>query len=377
MLRTIATLAMMVVLFSIVSTGCRPDDAGTTASTDPALATAAAPVVKLAAPQDEGQKEQIMPRIADYYGNRRGALSLTFDDGFRQEVADAREILDPLGLKGTFFLIPMHMENPAMGGNMISWQQAKELHAAGHEIGTHGAIKEKLHEATDERLGFLINESWRLIREKTDVTPVTYALPGGSRATENVRRKILEKHYFIRSSAQFPIMTTAGYGNTDRRQWDDERTRQRIIACRDEGGWFVAIIHSIVGAGWSPFKSKDEFRTHCQWLDSQKDTIWIAPMGTIGRYIRAREAARLEVIERGENSIRLSIATRLEPADVFQVPLTVVIPAPQATSARATVQGDAAPANALTTRIAEGNILVDIMPDGQPVTITWSTATAD
>jgi len=310
-----------------------------------------------------------MPTIAKYLGDRKGAVSLTFDDGFRGQVANTCEIIDPLGIKGTFFLIPLYMDDPTKAPNIVTWQRARELLAAGHEIGTHGSIKEKLHEADDARLDYLVNESWRLIHQHTGVAPVSYALPGGSRPTERVVATIREHHHSIRVPRLLSDGRVMGYGSTGRRQWDDEKTRQAILDHTGAGGWFVATIHAIV-KGYSPFKSKDEFRDHCRWLTSQADTIWTAPLGTVGRYVRARDAATLRNMERGDTSIRFSLTCDLEPAEVYRgVPLTVVIPAPGATEPRAT----SANGEALEATIRDGNILLDVLPNGAEMTVTWTS----
>ncbi len=308
-----------------------------------------------------------LPYVAKYRGDRRGAFSFTCDDGFRDQVANTLEILDPLGIKATFFIIPFHMENPRMNDNMITWDQVRALHAAGHEIGTHGAVREKLHEAGDERLDELINGSRRLIVERAGIEPVSYAAPGGSKVDERVAAVILERHAFIRKADDLPDATILGYGNTDRRRWSDEATRRRIEAIRDAGGWAVAVVHAIVH-GWSPFKSKDEFRIHCEWLAAQGD-LWVAPLGTVGRYRGAQRAAELTVDELAAGRVRFRLTTAAQPAAVYAVPLTVVIPAAGARD----VEAVAADGTALRTIVRDDAILVDTLPDGGEVTVTWRT----
>ena len=308
-----------------------------------------------------------LPHVARYRGNRRGAFSFTCDDGFRGQVANTLDILDPLGLKATFFIIPFHMENPEMADNMVTWDQVRDLHDAGHEIGTHGAIREKLHEATDERLDELVNGSRRLIVERAGIEPVSYAAPGGSRVDDRVAAVIGQHHPFIRKSAYLPDVTIVGYGNTDRRHWDDQATRRKLEAIRDDGGWAIAVVHAIVH-GYAPFASKDEFRIHCQWLAAQED-IWVAPMGTIGRYRGAQQRAELTFVDLADGRVAFRLTTAAEPAEVYHVPLTVVIGAAGARDARAVT----ADGTALPTIVRDDAILVDVLPDGAGVTVTWRT----
>ena len=41
--------------------------------------------------------------VAKFKGDRGGAFSFTFDDGWRGQVYNTLEIIDPIGIKGTFF----------------------------------------------------------------------------------------------------------------------------------------------------------------------------------------------------------------------------------------------------------------------------------
>ncbi len=301
------------------------------------------------------------PALALYPQDRKAALSLTFDDGFLMEVNDTLEILDPLGLKGTFFIIPEGMGEGVEGSEkFISWDRARQMNADGQEIGTHGFTKFKLHEAPDDQLDQLVNGSRQTIIDRIAVTPVSYAAPGGSDASDpRVKAKILEKHFFIRAS-------TILYGNRPNRPWSDEATRTKLLEATAIGTWHSAVIHSIVG-GYTPFDSKDAFREHCEWLKSQDDVLWVAPMGEVGRYVHTREKATLEILDNADRSLSFRLTTTAEPKDVFNVPLTVVIPTAGAKAVSATTgAGENLPA-----KILADAILVDAPVDGSALKVTW------
>ena len=301
------------------------------------------------------------PRIARFRGDRRAALSLTFDDGFRAEVRDALEILDPLGLKGTFFLIPHAMapENPDHE-KFITFEQARELIRNGHEVGTHGQTKYKLHEADDATLDEQINGGWQLLADRTGVPPRSYAAPGGSNARDpRVQAKVFERHLFLRLNA-------LGYGNTVQRRWSDRKTRARLKEAAKAGEWLTACIHSIVG-GYSPFASKAAFRVHCEWLRAQDEWLWVAPMGEVGRYERMRDAARVEILSTQPRAVRFRVVCDLEPRAVFDRPLTAVVSAPAARAASATDSDG----RGLRFSIRDGEIRVEAPADGRPVTVAW------
>ena len=84
-------------------------------------------------------------RIARFQGDRQGAISLTFDDGLRDQYDLAVPILNRLDFKATFFIIAgrtpetdeeAQAKRPGDWGG-ISWPQIKTLAAQGHEIGNH------------------------------------------------------------------------------------------------------------------------------------------------------------------------------------------------------------------------------------------------
>lgn len=306
------------------------------------------------------------PRIANYLGDRAGAISFTFDDGFRSEVNDTLEIIDPLGIQGTFFLIPEVMGGSRQRAGTINWEEARALHAKGHELGTHGLINPRLHEVDAATLERLVNGSRQAIINETGVTPVSYALPGGTQFTGPVQAKILENHYFVREPTVLPNARILRYGNAGRRQWDDEKTRQTIRQAMARGEWVIPVVHSIVG-GYAPFKSKAEFRGHCEWVKSQEDQLWIAPMGTVGRYAWQRDHAKLRVSDRIPTAIRFTIESDLDDPETFNSVLTVVIPARGARSVVATnAQGQSLHATA-----RDDAILVDVPVDAGAVTVQW------
>lgn len=65
--------------------------------------------------------------------SRTTVVSLTFDDGWASQYENARPILERHGMRGTFFV------NSGLVGSegRVTWEQLREMAAAGHEIGGH------------------------------------------------------------------------------------------------------------------------------------------------------------------------------------------------------------------------------------------------
>lgn len=66
-------------------------------------------------------------------------LRLTFDDGLEEHATVVMPLLDSLGLKGTFYLIPRNIDcgKEVRSAKTCKWEQARLLMAHGHIIGNH------------------------------------------------------------------------------------------------------------------------------------------------------------------------------------------------------------------------------------------------
>ncbi|MEX0885363.1 MAG: polysaccharide deacetylase family protein [Phycisphaeraceae bacterium] len=294
--------------------------------------------------------------VARYRGDANAAFSFTFDDGFRQEVEDALSVLDVLDIKGTFFVMPLAMDETP--NHFVTWDRLREMQANGHEIGTHARTRPRLHEVDDETVRSIVNGGWDLIRDELERAPVSFAYPGGTRRDARLATIVGERHPFIRTQA-------VGYGSAGNRVWRPAEARAEVREAQDSGGWIKAVVHSIVG-GYSPFESIDEFREHCEWLAEQGDELWIAPMGEVGRYVALRDAARLEVLAQGPGHARLRLVCDAQAGDVDDARLTVVIPA-TATEATATTADGAE----LPVTVREGHVLVEVPADATVVEVHW------
>jgi peptidoglycan/xylan/chitin deacetylase (PgdA/CDA1 family) len=91
-------------------------------------------------------------RLAEMQDNlKRPAVALTFDDGYRDNHTQALPLLEAVGAKATFFVTAGLLEQDvdvvarmaALRGvsarevQGMSWEEARELADAGHEVGSH------------------------------------------------------------------------------------------------------------------------------------------------------------------------------------------------------------------------------------------------
>ena len=302
-------------------------------------------------------------KIADYKGAKGGAISLTFDDGWRKEVKDALSIIDPLEIKGTFFFMPHAMEKSPK--SHATWADAKNMQANGHEIGTHDKVKPRLHELDKKTLSKKVNSAYQLIIDKTGVVPVSFALPGGTKPTDIVKEVVYQKHAFIRKPNTFSdIAEVTAYGNAGRKKWDLQREQGKIEEVIANGKWRVPVIHAIAGGGYAPFPSKQAFKDYCEWLHAQRERIWIAPMGTVARYIKARKTAKIHITKLDKNSVTFSVAVPEELRELCAEALSIIVPIKKA-GADISVSGGE------SYKATDDAVLVDVIPDGRDVSVSW------
>ena len=138
------------------------------------------------------------PRHAD---NGRVPYLLTFDDGFLSHTRIAKDVLDPFGVKGLFFVCPGLIDasrehyretiancifDGAVTSNdlpdemaLMSWSDVESLNASGHTIGSHGYTHRRLAGLSEnEREQEIIGAAIRL-EERLGVPPDWFAYPFG------------------------------------------------------------------------------------------------------------------------------------------------------------------------------------------------------
>jgi peptidoglycan/xylan/chitin deacetylase (PgdA/CDA1 family) len=108
------------------------------------------------------------------------AVSLTFDDGLTSQY-ELAPILAKHGVKATFYLSSGAIDDRGGGGTM-SWQWAKELGAAGHEIGGHTLDQLDLTNPAmpdEEKVRQVCQDRARLVEQ--GFNPTSLAYPTGER----------------------------------------------------------------------------------------------------------------------------------------------------------------------------------------------------
>ncbi|HEY1784018.1 MAG TPA: polysaccharide deacetylase family protein [Pirellulales bacterium] len=298
-------------------------------------------------------------RVARFQGDRRGAISLTFDDGLRDQLELAVPVLDRLGFKATFFIIAgrtpetdeeANAKRPGDWGS-ISWPQIKALAAQGHEIGNHSWSHAQLTRIDDAALADEVNKSFDAIAAHLGTPPITFCYPGNG-FDDRVKAAALERHLTDRESC-FDFTTTT----------KEDGTNVVIDRAILEGKWIVSITHGILN-GYGAYPSLKAFEGYLGYVKDREDRLWVDTCAHVFCYLRERDEAKL-TFELSPGKAVVMLTSSLD-AKIYNRPLTLVIAATGAKDVRAERAGVDLP-----VKVLDDCIHVDAVPADGPITITW------
>jgi len=123
-------------------------------------------------------------------------LAVTFDDGFRNQLEHGAPLLREHGFSGCFYLITDFVgagdeaterfcrERILMRGGVtpMDWDDARELLAQGHEVGSHTVSHPNLAAADDETIDHELRESRATLHERLGIDVAHFCPPFGDAA---------------------------------------------------------------------------------------------------------------------------------------------------------------------------------------------------
>jgi len=149
-------------------------------------------------------------------------IILTFDDGYRDHYTEAFPVLQAHSAVGTFFVITSAADdaNPAY----LTWDQIKEMHAAGMEIAAHCYTHVDLRERDVDFLVWQVLGSQEAIEARTNEPVRFFCYPSG-RYDQQVIDVLHSAHYWAAvtvemgveqdSNSPFELRRLRIHGDTD------------------------------------------------------------------------------------------------------------------------------------------------------------------
>jgi peptidoglycan/xylan/chitin deacetylase (PgdA/CDA1 family) len=236
---------------------------------------------------------------------KRFALSLSFDDARPSQVDVGLALLDKHKVRATFYVVPSSMERRLEG-----W---KKVVASGHEIGNHSlnhactgnfawSRQKALEEYTLDKMRAELQAANRQIKDLLGVTAESFAYPCGQTF---VGRGVDTKSYVpvvasLFSSGRlwmseapndpgFCDLAQATGVEMDGR--DFEQMLPVLEAARDAGLWLALAGHDI-GPGGQQTTRVAMLEKLMVYANDPANQIWIAPVGTVAKYIRERRGGK-------------------------------------------------------------------------------------
>jgi len=317
-------------------------------------------------------------RIAKFKDDRMAAVSMTLDDGLRNQDEFAVPLLNKYGIKATFYVIPgltpetndeAAKKKPGDHGGM-SWLRLKELAAQGHEIANHTWTHIPLTKIKDgqridmepAKLDAQIGQAYEAIKERIGVAPFTFATPGNG-ISDVVRAAGHKYHPVIREHCE-----RFGAWPPTSKDFTAAQANAMVDRYIRKGDALVWMMHAVT-EGYNAFTGPEVLEDHLKYLRSKEDVLWIDTFARVSRYAMERDAAKLTGSLSPDHA-EFTLACPLDAA-LFLDPLTVVIPANQATQVEARYKKNG---EKIPYEVRADKILIQVAPSDQTVEVTWRHA---
>ena len=248
-------------------------------------------------------------RICQWYGGKRAALSLRFDDAHPTHVDKAVPMLTERGLVGTFLINPGRDHFDAYRG---AWEGS--VLDQGHELGDHtmlhrGALTDR---EAEEQIGACADYIRQV--QPTGGRPLSCQRGGGTKWLQRKPYKFFQAKYnLFRSGGSMSCSEAYTHFSVARFK---ARLRQAI---RD-GEWMESHFHGIDETHL--FISTPVFGEVLDYAQSRLRDLWQAGMAEIYTYQEEREFAHLLVHAEGDDALVLHLACGTDP-EVYNHPLTL------------------------------------------------------
>ena len=259
--------------------------------------------------------------ITHFQGNKNGAVSITFDDGYASQATIGVPLLNARNIKGTFFMV-----TASWALNNIPWDTLNQMANQGHEIGGHTVDHYDLTSITESDLRWQLSESQRLINLNIPAQScVSFAYPYGL-SNETVRSVTGEYYFAARGTGSpeggylnyyedGPNWRAVNFLNVGSRNSDNINIPDidfYLNAAEERHAWFSIHFHTIQNA-----------TAFGQLLDHLLTrNVWIGTFGSVVRYMRERLASTVNILSESNTEIKLNLTNSLDHS-IYIEPLTI------------------------------------------------------
>ena len=277
-----------------------------------------------------------MPYITRFAGDKRAAVSVTFDDGY--DMKSARFFNDEMkknGLYGTINMTWCFVEK-----HIEEWTELLNegiYDAANHSFG-HSINYGKSENVTTEMLEHDISDAYYLLKEAfPSQSFLVNCTPFGGLCEESLA--IMKRHhvanrlgeplkYYTEEITSKDLYTIPGFAALN------DTTTEEMNAITDEairiGAYYVEIFHQCAPddiRGNRITAKESVVRDHFAYLGTKHGEMWTPSFTQMVKYVLEKENTEL-ACEESDDSIRITLNCSLDPA-LYDYPLTVKTALPE------------------------------------------------
>ena len=295
-------------------------------------------------------------RVAQYWGGRQAAVSLTFDDGVEENFTLMAPALDRYGLKGTFGINGVYIgDRHDSYAPRMTWDEVRSLDRRGHEINNHTWSHPNLWEHPEmARRELAMNDSAMIAELGHPARSVLF--PFNAYTPEVLA--LCDSLYVGSRLYQF------GLGQRDSHA-TAESIEEWLAGVIAGGEWGISMTHGI-HTGWDQWDNPQVLWDFFRTLSERSDTVWTDTFGNVQAYVKERDATVLTVSRPSEDCVEITVECALDPGR-FDHPLTLEVSGIPETRSLKITQG----AQTLHYTESQEGLLVDVDPHGAPVIVTW------
>ena len=284
-------------------------------------------------------------KVAKWKGDAKACFLLAFDDGCPSQMKNVIPMLDKYKLPGTFYIFPE--------GGHFAWQKDKWAKAAESPyifLGNHTIDHKDILKAADFEPSLLKcaavlkemtpNEKWPRL--------VSFAVPGVKtwNITKEEVAQVLKRHHHVERP---------DYHGPPFFRGKTEEALKLIDETIASGGIEHLDFHG-VGGDWLSAPT-EYLEAVCKKLDSSRKDVWTAAAEQYNKYEAERAAAKIERPTLTKTSASFTLSVPGLDAQIYDFPLTVVVPAAGWTSAKVTV----GKGKSVVVPVVDGKVLVEVL----------------
>ncbi len=310
---------------------------------------------------------QALVTATTWKDDMKGALSFTFDDGYKGAFEFGAAELEAAGLKGTFNVFTDTAE--VYDGELAPTSLVQEYKDRGHEIGSHTLNHSNLGFITGsgdmDSLNQVLSSSLSSLNKRYSQQTSGMSIPFGSFRYETL--EVLSNYFLSARSSQYGFNLSTPYDFYALKSWPILSTTSPafvgdLISEVEEYGYYLPLMYHDMTD--KPFNedsliynySSDLFRETVLGM-SERD-VWVDTQEQICKYILARNALKIEGINQDNsetNSGQFSFVASCDlPDSLNDVELTLQIRLP-----------DSWTGDSISIQIGDSFLLAEVLVDKQ------------